>query len=450
MAEKKRRKNQKKIEDSLKYSILDGTFYSAMVGCGESFFGAFAVFLRATSFELGMLASLPQALSSSAQLLTNKLMTIFKSRKKVIITLAILQTLMLIPIMMTFMFGRYKITSLIFFVCLYWVFNMMINPIWNSWMGDLVDEDHRGEYFGKRNKINGISLFISFIAGGFVLQKFFEYNSMVYVGFVVLFTSAFFLRILSIYFLARKFEPEFIIEKKSYFSFLQFVKHAGKNNFGHFVIFMGFTTFAVNVAAPFFAPYLLNSLNFSYWTFTLIVATPMVAKYFCMPLWGKASDRFGSIKVLSLTSYIMPIVPLLWLFSKNIYYLFLIQVYSGFVWAGIELSAFKFIHDTTSIQKRALCVAYYNVINGIATLAGAFFGYLILRVNYFFWSDFLLAFVVSFILRAVFVLVFIPSIYEVRKVEPISKHDLLMNIVKSGTTQGMMHSPIIFKWFRRK
>lgn len=47
-----------KIKKSLKCSILDGTFYSIMIGSGESFFFAFAVFLKANNIQLGLLGSL--------------------------------------------------------------------------------------------------------------------------------------------------------------------------------------------------------------------------------------------------------------------------------------------------------------------------------------------------------------------------------------------------------
>ena len=65
-------------EKSRMYSIFDASFYSAMVGFGESSLAAFAVFLRATSFQLGILKSFPR---------------MFGARKRVVVLGVILQAL---------------------------------------------------------------------------------------------------------------------------------------------------------------------------------------------------------------------------------------------------------------------------------------------------------------------------------------------------------------------
>jgi hypothetical protein len=52
------------IRKSLKYSVTDGGFHAAMLGCGESFFVAFAVFLKASNIQIGLLGSLPLLIGS--------------------------------------------------------------------------------------------------------------------------------------------------------------------------------------------------------------------------------------------------------------------------------------------------------------------------------------------------------------------------------------------------
>lgn len=111
----------KKIEKSLLYSVLDGTFYSAMVGFGESFFPVFAIFLKANDLHLGLLTSLPRVLGSISQIYSNWLLKFFKTRKKLISYSALLQGLMYIPITLVFFFGTYKIIHLINFICIYFI-----------------------------------------------------------------------------------------------------------------------------------------------------------------------------------------------------------------------------------------------------------------------------------------------------------------------------------------
>jgi MFS family permease len=185
--------------------------------------------------------------------------------------------------------------------------------------------------------------------------------------------------------------------------------------------------FSVYVAAPFFTPYMLKDLAFDYRIFTIITAVSLVAKFVMMPVWGKLSDKYGTIKVLTLCGFWMPLLPLLWVFSANIWYLIIIQIFSGFFWAGFELASFNFILDSTTPQKRAICVSYYNALNGFAILLGAFVGILLIKYNTSFWSPYLLVFIISFFLRYLASFLLLPKIKERRQVERISYPELLFD-----------------------
>ena len=433
-----------KIKKSLKYSIIDGTFAASMIGFGESFFAAFAVFLKANNIQLGLLSSLPLTIGSLSQLLSNKLIKLFNSRKKFVYIMALFQGLMYIPIALVFFFGELRVFHLIFFTCLYWIFGMILGPAWNSWMGDLVDGKERGAYFGKRGKITGFAAFVSFLIAGYILQRFTGSTATQYIGFVTIFCLALISRIISFIYLTKKYEPEYKVAHEAEFSFLDFVKQARFRNFGLFVIYLCSMNFSLYISAPFFTPYMLTDLKLDYLTFTIINVTMIIVKLFFMPVWGKASDRFGRKKVLSLTGFLMPITPLLWLFSQNIFYLIIIQIYSGFIWAGFEISSFNFFFDTTTSQKRATCVAYYNVINGVSILAGAMTGSLIVKYNSVFWSKYLLVFVVSCLLRYLASFIFIPRLREARPVEDIGYPRLFLEIISTMPASGLVYSLIPF------
>ena len=48
-----------RINHALRHSIKDGVAYSVMAGAGETYFSAFALFYKATTTQIGLLASLP-------------------------------------------------------------------------------------------------------------------------------------------------------------------------------------------------------------------------------------------------------------------------------------------------------------------------------------------------------------------------------------------------------
>ena len=445
MDSKKEEPVEDKIRKSLKYSIMDGAFYSAMVGFGESFFSAFAIFLKASNLQIGLLGSLPIALGSVSQLYSNRLIKWFHSRKRFVYLMALLEGLMYIPVALVFFLGELKVFHLIFFVSLYWIFGMIASAAWNSWMGDLVKENERGRYFGKRNKIAGLTAFVSFMLGGYILQRFTDGSEQQYIGFAIIFGLALLSRIMSFVYLTKKYEPEYVAVKEAEFTLLDFIRQARFRNYGLLVLYLCFMNFSIYIAGPFFAAYMLYDLKFSYMTFTIISAIAIIVKYLSMPVWGMASDRFGTRKVLTLSGFLMPIVPLLWFFSGNAWHLVPIQIYSGFVWAGFEISSFNFMFDTTSHEKRATCIAYYNVLNGGSLLLGSVLGSLMVKYSTLFWSKYLIVFLASFALRYVASFVFLPRLKEVRQVESTSYEKIFLNIITSMPTMGIMHRLITFR-----
>jgi MFS family permease len=252
-------------------------------------------------------------------------------------------------------------------------------------------------------------------------------------------------RVISAYFLKKKYEPPYAVPLNEQYGLIKFIQKARFMNYGRFILYLCFMNFSVYLAAPFFVPYMLRDLNLDYMTFTIIISAAAVTKFLSMPVWGKASDRHGTRKILSLSGFLMPSVPLLWVFSGNVYYLVLIQIYSGFVWAGFELASFNFIFDTTTPQNRASDVAYYNVLNGVCIFAGSIIGGLMVRYNQVFWSKYLLIFIVSFIMRYVASFVFIPKLKEVRTVEEIPYSRLFFKIVSTMPTFGVVYSIIPFR-----
>jgi MFS family permease len=435
----------KEIKRSLNFSILDGFFYSIMLGFGESFFQAYSIFLKANNFQIGLLGSIPQAVGSFSQLFTLRLLRFFRSRKSFVFRGVLLHGLMYIPIILVYYFNGFSVDLLIIFVVLYWIFTSVINPVWNSWMGDLVSENERGAYFGSRNKICGLATFFTMLAAGFLLQRFNTTRETEFYGFAIILFTAFVARMVSGFFLSKQAEPNYVREKHKDYTFRAFLKDITSTNYGLFVFYYCLMNFAVYLSAPYFTAYILNDLKYNYLQLTLINSSILIVKYIFMPIWGKKGDQYGTRKILSLTGLLMPLNPILWVFSGNFYYLIVIQVIAGFTWAGYELAAFNFLFDTTNPKKRAASVAYFNVLNGIAILAGGIAGNFITKYNNIFWSKFIFLFLVSGILRYIISFVFIPKLKEVREVEYIPYHKLLFKIIRTMTTEGIINDLLILK-----
>jgi MFS family permease len=445
----KREENENKKE-SLEYSILDGSFWAMMFGFGERYLTAFAVFLKATNLQIGLLTSLPILIGSILQLFSVELIDKLNSRKKVVTICGLVQVIAWFLIIISFFMGELSVYFLILFATIYWVAAMASGPAWNSWMGDLVDEKTRGQYFGKRNRAIGVTILFSTIVAGLILEYFSMTNLNQYFGFFIIFLIALLARIVSVKFINKKFEPELKKEiNGDQFGFIDFLKNAGMTNYGVLVLFLTFFNFSVYLSAPYFAAYMLYDLGFTYLQYMIMISIIFIARYLSLPAWGLLSDTYGNRKILILTALMLPWIPLLWMTTTNFYHLILVELYSGVFWAGFELSTLNFIFDTTTSERRAKYISYYNALNGIMIFLGTTIGSFFVVATTFFWSDYYPLFVVSFIFRLLIIIYFIPKLKEVRQVSDISYKKIFLKATDMIITESF-HSFTFFLLYPKR
>ncbi len=418
-----------KIRQSLKNSFIDGAFCSAFIGFTEQYITPFAVALNATTGQIGMLTAFPNLIASLIQLKSADVTEHLKSRMRIITIFVFFHALMFLPIaLIPLVFGENRVFWLIIFVTMAASFNAFPGPAWTSLMSDHIPRRSRGRYFGWRNRLLGVITITCAFLAGFILNIF---GKDKLTGFMVILGLAFAARFTSWYFLKKMYEPPIKITREHYFTFWDFVKRVRESNFAKFVFYVASISFAVNLSGPFFAVYMLRDLNLSYATYTVIAISPTIATLLTMGIWGRHADVVGNMKIIRLTSFFIPIVPVLWLFGQNVAYLVIIQVFAGFVWAGYNLSVFNFVYDAVMPEKRTRCVAYLNVINGTSICAGALLGG-ILAVNLppLFGYRLLALFALSGLLRAIFSMSILPRIKEVRRVERIKSLDLFFSVTR--------------------
>ena len=404
---------------SLTLSIIEGSFWALMVGFGETYFPPYAISLGASDLQIGLLASLPLLAGSLAQLSSPWLVDRFKSRKRLVRTVVLFQALCYLPIVGVAFFTLGRPVLLILIVVVYWIFLLGGQAAWQSWIGDLVPLAERGHYFSRRNLWLQLATFVGVVTGGILLR---HYN------FILIFLVAMGCRLVSFVLLEIQEEPDYHPPAEAQFTFVEFVQKMRFNNYGIFVIFSSLFAVVHLIAGPYFSPYILRQLQFSNFEYMLAQAVMVASKSIFLPIWGHYSDRYGSRKLLSLSGYLMPLVPLLWMFSDRLSIVLAVQVVSGFVWAGYELCSFNFILDCTTPERRARCASYYQVFVGVGSVAGALLGALLMKHALFF-NPYLFLFLVSALGRLLVTTLFLPKIKELREVERISYKTLLFRMV---------------------
>lgn len=432
---------------SLSYAIKDGVYFSIMAGIGEGYISPFAIFLKATNFQIGFLASIPQLLGALVQLISVNILNRVKNRMTVILTGVISQALTWIPILLLpFIFRPYAPYLLILSVTAYFAAGNFGTPAWNSLMGDIVPERTRSTYFGYRNKVMSIFSLGAIGIGGLILHGT-EKAGNPWAGFAFLFAIAMIARFVSAYCLTKIANPPYEVDDKDNVGLLGFFAEFRHSSFVRFVVYVGLMHLSVMIAGPFFSVYMLRDLHFSYLQFMLVSAMAVLVQYLTLHNWGKFGDKFGNRKILVITGLLLPVVPELWLFSSNFYYIMAIQMLAGLSWAGFSLSMGNFIFDSIPPQQRAKSVAIFNVLIAFGTFTGAVVGgwlskFLPVSISLYglqfnMTSNIQWLFLISGILRLCMSLIFLPQIREIREVEPLTLRELIFRVTLLRPISGL-------------
>ena len=440
-------------DKSLRHSLKDAVAFSVMSGSIETYFSAFALFLKASASQVALLATLPNLLGSLAQLLSAWLGHRLQRRKPIIVSGAYAQAALLpLMILLPWLYPEYAIGILLVCLALYYAAGHFIAPQWMSLMGELVSERRRGRFFARRTALATITAFSALCLAGIVLHIF-DVLHMAVIGFAVLFTVAFVARLISAWHLSQMHEPHEHAASVEPIYDLRWLRQANYRPALRFSLFFILMQSAVGIAAPFFSVYMLKTLDFSYLQFMANTGMAVLVQFLTLSYWGRISDVMGNRLVLTTTGWIIPFLPALWLVSPNFWYLMLLQIVSGFCWAGFSLSSGNIMYELIPREKRATYQAMQSVIMTLGVFLGSMLGVLATRmipaeVSVFgfeivFAASLMWALLLSSLARVLVVSVFLRRVQELRKPRrKVSPYQLVFRFTRFNAFSGLLYEII--------
>ncbi|MEK6920838.1 MAG: MFS transporter, partial [Nanoarchaeota archaeon] len=404
------------LNNDLKAVLSEARFSSINQNIAEKFLVPFALILQASSFSISILSTLPQLLGACTQIYAVKILHTFPSRRRLIASLMFLQTVTWLPLFLVpLLFPSLGVISIIISYSVFYMIGGFFTPAWSSWIVTIVPESARGRFYGRKNQTAGRFGFFAATLGGYLLSVIGDIH--IWLAYGILFLIACLAKAIAAHYITRIHEDEITkhIPPPHGVTFQDFLKHIDETSFGKYVFYMCCMSFAVNIAAPFFTPYMLHTLEqgglgFTYLQFTIIMAVGASASFLVFRHWGSIADRFGNKRVFVLTGFLVPFIPLFWIFSKNFYYLLAIEVISGIVWAGFNLTTANYVFDLVGSKNRMEYNAYYGGLTTFAVFLGALVGSgLHVVAAWIGMHDITLLFSVSFLLRFAVVLFFLTT-----------------------------------------
>lgn len=364
--------------------VADGVAFSIMVGCGETYLPAFLLALGLGPVTVALMATVPAILGASVQLGVPWLAARIGSHRRLVIVCTSLQAASFVPLACWAWGGTAEPAALFAVVSLYWASGMATSPAWTAWIGSIVPASIRTPFFAGRNRLAQAGVLVGFVAGGLLLEAGRETGGELR-SFAVLFALAAGARVMSTLFLAtcgERVRPQTVVRRAADPTAEDATGPNRSPLFGGpYASMLGYLwglTASAQFAAPFFTPYMLQELDFSYGTYMVIVATSLAAKSLSLPRLGRLASRIGSVSLLSLGGLSLVPLSLLWLVSAEPAWLVGVQVVAGVCWAAYELAVCLLFFDEVPEADRAAVTSSYTFGLACATVAGAAAGGLLL------------------------------------------------------------------------
>jgi MFS family permease len=255
---------------------------------------------------------------------------------------------------------------------------------WLSWLAMIVPRQLRGRYFGFRNSAASLTNLIFTPLMGLAVSHWYGGTQQGY-G-VVLFVGILFgLAGLGCQYFKVDINPKL---QNTYVGKLSsngeittdettLQNHAPsiwKNtNFLIFLLYFSLWMLAVNLSAPFFNLYMLETLDLDVSSVTFYSSLQAGANLLMFIFWGKLADRIGNRPLLIFIGILVAVTPLLWLLigTSNLdlwLWLPLLHIFTGGTWAAIDLCTNNMQLGIAPAKNKSI---YFAIAAATAGLTGA-------------------------------------------------------------------------------
>lgn len=371
------RGSQAPIRADLSRSLWDGVLFSSMVGLGETYLPAFALALGHGQVLAGLVASVPMMIGATLQLVTPYGVQRLGSNRRWVTRCALVQALVFLPLALCAALGSLPALGLFAAAAVYWASGLAAGPAWTSWVPGLVPRRLRSRYFAYRTRASQAAVLAALLSGGAVLELT-QARGAALQGFALIFLLASLFRLSSTRLLALQSEPRSLPAGFRALPLSKAFAGLARGAHARLFVFLLALQVSVQVAAPYFTPYMLGHLQLGYAPYVALVATAYLARAAALPFWGSLAHRIGSQRLLWIGAIGIAPAALPWVLTDSVGILLLAQVAAGCMWGAYELATFLVLFDRLDDSERTSLLAAYNLANALAVGTGSLLGALLL------------------------------------------------------------------------
>ena len=362
---------------SLRLSIAEGMVAELVGACASgAVLTAWALYLALPATLIGLLGALPfasQLVHLPGAFITGRLGHRRAALLFVALSRQIVLPLALLPFLPISQAARQA--ALLVVAGLAAALGVIGNNAWTAWMGDLVPEEIRGRYFGRRSAACALGAALGALAAGLLLDlgQRSGGEGLVLAGFSLGASLAG----LATFLLMRAQHES--LERTAPAPRLREVVLVPLRDWRarRVLAFQIAWSAAGGLAAAFYPLYMITELQMGFARMALYSGGLCAFRVLAAPLWGRALDHTGARPILVACAFGLSLSPLLWLFPRPdlLWPLALDAALCGTLSAGYNLAAFSLPLSLSQPRDRAFHLAAFAATGGLAMgLASALSG----------------------------------------------------------------------------
>ncbi len=374
--------DESEVSRGLRALLYEGVLSQSMDSfTGGALLVAFALLLGASNTAIGLLAAvspLTQLLQIPAIYLVDRTL----SRKTIVVISSFFSRIfwLVVAVIPWLVAPAQRLPILL--VCLSFYFGLasVAACAFNPWLRDFVPEKIMGRYFGKRMALaTAAGVVVAVLAGaGLEIAKW--YTASEFLPYSILFVFGGMSGLAGVLVQRRIPEPRKTEHApQSMFQTLgQPFRHP---NYRRLLVFLCTWFFAINLAGPFYAVYMIKQLQLSMALVVGLGALSQITSVMSFHIWGGAADRFSNKSVLYVSGYMYIGSVLLWPFlalSDRCFFtiplLVAAQVFMGISIAGINLCTANIALKAAPHGRATSFLAVNTLVHGLAAAAAPILG----------------------------------------------------------------------------
>jgi MFS family permease len=387
-------------------------FKSFGEGLINPFITIFALALGASNFLIGSLSGTISFVSVVSQLIFSFLLLRVKRKGWILVLATFSWSLMWIVI--GFSRNPYQ---LIAFLSIQAIFSALITLSWTDFAVNFIPGYKRVRFIERLNWWNGFGAILATLVSGYILTN---YGFIPFLFFVV--TIFGILASLSVFSLRNVYLPTIGPSEMRIKESLQELKK--NKNFFTLLIARAFFRFAVNIAGPFFAVFVVKNLGGSTMDVAIISIISSIVQLLFYKPWGFVVEFVGRKATMLSCVLLISTYPLVYAMSPNVFFLYFFIIFGAIGWAGFDIAAFAYFSDVVEKKNVFQLTALYNFSIETFGIIANFLGG-ILAQNFGIFK----VFMISFILRLASLIFFMG----------IEERTGYKEMVKFGTTHHPFH-----------